>query len=189
MLKESRPGRVKTRLGRDIGMVAAATWFRRQALSLIRRLRDPRWRIVLAVSPDAAGLQSRVWPGDLVRVPQGAGDLGDRMGRMLRTMPPGPVCVIGADIPGITRARVAEAFAALGGAEAVIGPATDGGYWLIGMKRLRAVPPTVFAGARWSTQHAMADTLATLPGWRVARCATLADVDRLHDLTRLAQHR
>ena len=50
MVKEPRPGRVKTRLGRDIGMVGAAWWFRHQTRSLIRRLRDPRWQIVLAVA-------------------------------------------------------------------------------------------------------------------------------------------
>ncbi|MFY9209869.1 MAG: TIGR04282 family arsenosugar biosynthesis glycosyltransferase [Aestuariivita sp.] len=182
MLKEPRPGRVKTRLGREIGMVAAAWWFRRAALALIRRMRDPRWTIVLAVSPDRAGLESRLWPGELTRVPQGAGDLGDRMGRMLRSMPPGPVCVIGADIPDVTAARVAEAFAALGQADAVVGPAEDGGYWLIGLKRTRAVPPGLFAGVRWSTAHALSDTLQTLPGWDVAQVARLRDVDRAADL-------
>lgn len=182
MLKEPRPGRVKTRLGREIGMVAAAWWFRRAALALIRRMRDPRWTIVLAVSPDRAGLESRLWPGELTRVPQGAGDLGDRMGRMLRSMPPGPVCVIGADIPDVTAARVAEAFAALGQADAVVGPAEDGGYWLIGLKRTRAVPPGLFAGVRWSTAHALSDTLQTLPGWDVAQLARLRDVDRAADL-------
>lgn len=182
MLKEPRPGRVKTRLGRETGMVAAAWWFRRAALALIRRMRDPRWTIVLAVSPDRAGLESRLWPGELTRVPQGAGDLGDRMGRMLRSMPPGPVCVIGADIPDVTAARVAEAFAALGQADAVVGPAEDGGYWLIGLKRTRAVPPGLFAGVRWSTAHALSDTLQTLPGWDVAQVARLRDVDRAADL-------
>jgi rSAM/selenodomain-associated transferase 1 len=184
MLKEPRPGRVKTRLGRQMGMTRAAWWFRRQALSLIRRLRDPRWRLVLAVSPDAEGMTSRIWPADLHRCPQGAGDLGDRMGRLLRSMPSGPVCVIGADIPGITRARIAEAFAALGRADAVFGPAQDGGFWLIGLKRVRVQPPGLFAGVRWSTEHAFADSVATLPHWRIARVACLADVDTLDDLKR-----
>ena len=110
MVKEPRPGRVKSRLGRDIGMVAAAWWFRHQVARLLRDVEDPRWQVVLAVSPDHAGLNSRVWPAHLPRVAQGAGDLGDRMGRLLRSMPPGPVCIIGADIPGVTRAHVARAF-------------------------------------------------------------------------------
>ena len=86
MLKEPRPGRVKTRLGRDIGMTAAAWWFRHQVTGLLRRIDDPRWRAVLAVAPDHAGLRSRVWPATFARMPQGAGHLGDRMARMLRAV-------------------------------------------------------------------------------------------------------
>ncbi len=185
MVKEPRPGRVKTRLGRDIGYVQAARWFRLQSLGLMKRLRDPRWQIVLAVSPDRDGAQSRVWPQDLARVQQGVGSLGDRMGRMLRSMPPGPVCVIGADIPGIGRAQIAAAFAALGSADAVIGPADDGGYWVIGLKRIRAISPDLFRGVRWSTEHALSDTIATLPNERIAYVETLADVDTGADLQRL----
>jgi len=182
MIKEPRPGRVKTRLGRDIGMVGAAWWFRHQSARLIRRLRDPRWQIVLAVAPDVTGMTSRVWPGDLPRVPQGCGDLGDRMGRMLHMMPKGPVCIIGADIPGITRAHIARAFAALGDNEAVFGPALDGGYWLVGLKRAGAVPQGLFQGVRWSTEHALADTMATLPGRRIALIDHLRDIDTVADL-------
>ncbi len=184
MLKEPRPGRVKTRLGRGIGMVAAAWWFRHQALRLLRRLDDPRWRLVLAVSPDAEGMASRVWPAHLTRVPQGQGNLGDRMARLFRRLPPGPVCIIGADIPGIGRGHVARAFAELGRHEAVIGPAPDGGYWLIGLKRTRATPARLFEGVRWSGPHARADTLAGLGGCRVALIDTLSDVDEARDLHR-----
>ncbi|XDA98294.1 TIGR04282 family arsenosugar biosynthesis glycosyltransferase [Sulfitobacter sp. LCG007] len=182
MLKEPRPGRVKTRLGRQIGMVDAAWWFRRQTRSLLRRLRDPRWTLVLAVSPDREGLPSRVWPADLTRLPQGRGDLGARMARMLRSAPPGPVCVIGADIPGIDRSRIAEAFAALGAHDAVFGPAPDGGYWLVGFRRGRALPTALFANVRWSSAHALADTLAELGDHSIAFVQTLRDVDDAEDL-------
>lgn len=181
MMKEPRPGRVKTRLGRDIGHVRAAWWFRQHCRRLLRDLRDPRWQTVLAVAPDIAALTGRCWPADLPRVPQGPGDLGDRMGRVFHTQPPGPVVIIGADIPGITRARIARAFAALGDHDAVLGPAEDGGYWLIGLKRIRPVPPGLFSGVRWSTEHAMADTRATLTG-PVALIDRLSDVDTAADL-------
>ncbi|MBW4962631.1 TIGR04282 family arsenosugar biosynthesis glycosyltransferase [Sulfitobacter sp. CW3] len=182
MVKEPRPGRVKTRLGRDLGMTAAAWWFRHQTRRLIRNIQDPRWNVVLAVTPDRAGLSSRVWPEHIARAPQGQGNLGDRMARMLRGAPAGPVCVIGADIPGINRAEIAKAFHALGGHDAVFGPAPDGGYWLIGLKRARAVPPGLFDGVRWSSEHALADTIATLPDHRIAQVATLQDVDTIDDL-------
>lgn len=188
MLKEPRAGRVKTRLGRDIGMVAAAWWYRHQLRRLLRRLRDPRWQTVLAVAPDVAGLKSRVWPANLARVPQGIGNLGDRMARVMRAAAPGPVCVVGGDIPGITPAHIARAFAALGRHDAVFGPAPDGGYWLIGLKHPRPTPAGLFQGVRWSTRHAMADTVATLPGKRIAMIDTLRDVDAIVDLAMTSQH-
>jgi rSAM/selenodomain-associated transferase 1 len=183
MVKEPRPGRVKTRLARDIGAVPAAWWFRHQCARLLRRLRDPRWRIVLAVSPDRKGMASRCWPDDLARLPQGTGDLGARMARAMRSAPPGPVCVIGADIPGITCAAIWRAFRALGQAELVFGPATDGGYWLVGVHNARQVPRTLFQGVRWSTEHALADTEASAPGRRIAWIDRLSDVDTLADLS------
>lgn len=184
MLKEPVAGRVKTRLGRGIGMVPAAWWFRRQAQALIRRLGDPRWDLILAVSPDRAGLRSRVWPAGLPRIAQGPGDLGRRMGRVFRAVPPGPVVIVGADIPGLSRRHVAAAFRALGCGPSVLGPAEDGGYWLIGLRRSGAVPAALFRDVRWSGPHAMADTLRGLPR-PVAMLCMLADVDVAADLSRV----
>jgi uncharacterized protein len=189
MLKEPRPGRVKTRLGADIGMVPAAWWYRHQSAALLRRLRDPRWRLVLAVSPDPQGLASRVWPGDLTRMPQGRGDLGARMRAQLLAPPPGPVCVVGADIPGLRRAHVWRAFRALGGHDTVFGPATDGGYWLVGLKRARAVPPGLFARVRWSGRGALSDSIDSCAGMRVALVDRLRDVDTVDDLRPLGSAR
>ncbi|RYH10945.1 TIGR04282 family arsenosugar biosynthesis glycosyltransferase [Tropicimonas sp. IMCC6043] len=182
MLKEPRPGRVKTRLGREIGMTDAAWWFRHQAARLIRRLEDPRWQLTLAVSPDHAGLASRIWPAHLPRHPQGRGDLGARMARIFRNAPPGPVLVIGADIPCIDRDHIARAFAALGDHDAVLGPAPDGGYWLIGLKRVQAAPAGFLENVRWSGDAAMLDTLCSLGPLRTAHVDTLADVDTAADL-------
>lgn len=187
MVKEPRPGRVKTRLGRDIGMVAAAWWFRHQTASLVRRLTDPRWRTVLAVSPDREGVLSRVWQPNVPRKPQGKGDLGARMGRMMRQALSGPVCVIGSDIPGINRPHIARAFAALGAADVVFGPAPDGGYWLVGIRNARCVPKSLFEGVRWSTEHALADTIASVPDARIALVDMLCDVDRFDDLSMTAR--
>ena len=94
--------------------------------------------------------------------------------------------MIGADIPGITRNRIAGAFGALGSHDAVVGPATDGGYWLIGLSRRRNVPPGLFRDVRWSTDHALSDTIANLPDHSIARVATLRDVDTIADLRALA---
>ncbi len=182
MVKEPRPGRVKTRLGHAIGMVTAAWWFRHQVSALLRRLRDPRWQIVLAVSPDNAALTGRIWPRDLPRIAQGQGDLGQRMARAMGSFPIGPVCVIGADIPGIRRAHIARAFKALGRADAVFGPAPDGGYWLVGLKRGGLARRGMFRNVRWSSRHALADSAAALSHLRQVRVDTLADVDTAADL-------
>jgi len=182
MVKEPRPGQVKTRLGRDIGFGAAAWWFRHQSLALLRRIRDPRWQVVLAVTPDVQGLCSRIWPGDLPRMAQGQGDLGQRMRRAMVSIRNGPVCVIGADIPGIGRAQIARAFAALGSHQSVFGPAVDGGYWLVGLKQPHRAPGSMFRDVRWSSESALADSMRSIPGLSVALVDLLQDVDTAADL-------
>lgn len=182
---------MKTRLARDIGTVAATWWFRHQVGALLRRIGDdPRWETWLAVAPNYRGLRSRVWPAHLPRMAQGAGDLGARMGRVFRALPPGPAIIIGADIPGIRAQHLAEAFGQLGRHDAVLGPAPDGGYWLVGLARGRqAAPAGLFDGVRWSSPHALADTVASLRGQRIAYPATLRDVDTAADLKALSSNR
>lgn len=186
MLKAPVPGRVKTRLAADIGTGPACWWFRHQVRGLLRRLADPRWRLVLALSPDRA-LHAHHWPAQLPRVGQGGGDLGTRMARIFQTLPPGPACIIGGDIPGLRPAHVADAFARLGRHEAVFGPTPDGGYWLIGLHRTRALPAGALAGVRWSSPHALADTRASLKGLRMDTVATLCDVDTGADLAAISR--
>lgn len=182
MLKLPQVGQVKTRLGREIGMVAAAWWFRHQVRALLRRLEDPRWDLVLAVHPDRAGMGARVWPAHLERMAQGRGDLGLRMRRVFRARPKGPVCIIGGDIPGVQRCHIARAFRALGDHDAVFGPALDGGFWLVGLKRRGPLPAGLFREVRWSTEHALADSMRGLEGHRVAQVDRLRDVDELRDI-------
>ena len=184
MAKAPVAGRVKTRLAREAGLATAVRFARHRVAALVQRVgTDARWSTVLAVSPDSATL-SRAWPRGVPLMPQGGGDLGQRMQRLLGRGPPGPVVIVGTDIPVVARGHIAAAFALLGRHDAVLGPAEDGGYWLIGMRRrpriLRA-----FAGVRWSSPHALGDTLANLRGHSVALMPTLRDVDTAADLDRL----
>ncbi|MFD1626604.1 TIGR04282 family arsenosugar biosynthesis glycosyltransferase [Azospirillum griseum] len=177
-----RLGTGKRRLAADIGPVMALT-FQRATLALtIKRLgRDPRWRTWLAVTPRGGG----PWPADLPRIIQPAGDLGRRMAHIAKALPPGPVLIVGSDVPDIRPFHIADAFRALGDRDAVLGPAEDGGYWLVGLKRRpRFVDP--FDGVRWSTPDALADTLANLARHRTATVDTLADID---DGASLMRHR
>ena len=178
MLKEPVAGRVKTRLGREIGMTSSAWWFRHQSADTIRRLQSRRWETWLAVAPDTA-LHSRSWPAHLPRMAQGLGDLGARMARILRSSK-GPVALIGGDIPGVQQEHIADAFEQLGRHELVFGPATDGGFWLVG-KRGR-VPRGLFQNVRWSCPSTLEETTATAGTARMGKVATLSDVDRLSDL-------
>lgn len=182
MIKEPRLGQVKTRLGRGMGAVPATWWFRHQVKRLLREVNDPRWQVVLAVSPDIQGLNSRIWPINFPRIPQGNGDLGVRMGRLLNLPEKGPVVLIGGDIPNIKRHHIVDAFTKLGSNMAVFGPATDGGFWLVGLKRTTPAPRDMFKNVRWSTEHALADTLATMPNDTPAMVALLQDVDTIADL-------
>jgi uncharacterized protein len=185
MLKEPKAGRVKSRLARDTGAVNATRFYREIMTSTVWRLGgDPRWQTLLAVSPDAA-IESNMIPAGLARIRQQSGDLGQRLQRLVEGVPPGPVVIIGTDIPGITPANIWAAFRALGSHDAVFGPASDGGYWLVGLKR-RPSCPRIFKSVRWSTAFALGDTKANLKGRTVTQIGGKDDVDDGRDLARLA---
>jgi rSAM/selenodomain-associated transferase 1 len=182
-VKAPRLGTVKRRLADDIGAVAATTFYRQTTRVLLHRLGpDRRWHCWLAVTPDRDAGGGRFWPAGISRLRQGGGDLGWRMARPLSILPPGPVVIIGSDIPGILPRHIAEAFRALGRHDAVFGPAEDGGYWLVGLRRrprpTGARQPGIFKNVRWSSKFALADTIANLgTGQSAALLETLADID------------
>lgn len=187
-LKAPRIGAAKTRLARDVGSVEAIRLYRRMAGDVVRRLTaDDRWRSVVAYAPDGAKREIKAgfapWP-DVACLPQGSGGLGVRMERALRAAPPGPVVLVGTDCPGVTPAHIGRAFQALGSADMVLGPAEDGGYWLVGLKRLSR-PQGLFDGVRMSTEHALADTLANvMDRYEVRLVDRLMDIDTGADLAR-----
>ncbi len=183
MLKEPRAGKVKTRLGRDIGMTNAAWWFRHHSARLIRMLNhDPRWQLRLSIAPPRA-LHSRIWPAGIARDAQISGDLGQRMHHIFTTTPPGPVVLIGSDIIGVTPHLIETAFRRLGHKDCVLGPAPDGGFWLAGMRRgPRPLPKNLFQNVRWSSQHTLSDTRASLGDATVGLIQALSDVDTVNDL-------
>lgn len=165
----------KTRLAREVGRVEAWRTYRDMSAALVRRLRDPRWRLVVRIAPDRAG-----WPGATTE-PQGPGGLGERLERAIRAHGRrGPVAVVGTDAPDVTRERVWLAFRAARRTGAAIGPAADGGFWILtlGPERARR---GAFPGVRWSSDQACADTISALGG-RVARLDVLTDVDDLASL-------
>ncbi|WP_439599400.1 TIGR04282 family arsenosugar biosynthesis glycosyltransferase [Falsiroseomonas sp.] len=174
-----RLGTLKRRLARGIGAMATLRFYRGQLAALLGAVaRDRRWTTQIVVTPDRARAR---WPRRVPVRPQGQGDLGQRMARAMA--PHRRVVLVGSDIPGIRAADIAAAFRALGRVQAVFGPAVDGGYWLVGMGPRRPQGP--FARVRWSTRHALADTLANFAGRPVALLRPLRDVDTAKDLIAL----
>ncbi len=184
MAKLPVAGRVKTRLAREIGTAEATRFYRATLRAVVARLgRQPFWETLIAVSPDS-GVASPMLPSRVCRIGQGSGDLGRRMHRPMRALPPGPVCVIGTDIPAIGVADVRRAFRALGSADAVFGPAEDGGFWLVGFRRRpRVVWP--YANVGWSRPDTLAAVVANLDGLTIAATRRLWDVDSRADHRRL----
>jgi glycosyltransferase A (GT-A) superfamily protein (DUF2064 family) len=190
-VRAPRLGGGKRRLARDIGAVRALRFERLMLARLIRRLGgDRRWRLRLAVTPDWTVRRARYFFGVPARqsraglgrlgvgaAGQGPGDLGMRMRRALAQAPPGPVVLVGADIPALQARHIAAAFRLLGRRDLVFGPAADGGFWLVGARRRPRLPP-LFARVRWSSPDALADTIAGLPrGVSAGFAETLDDVD------------
>jgi uncharacterized protein len=181
MVKQPIAGQVKTRLARDIGSAAAAMFYRHTMANVAGRLvRDTRWQTLLSVAP-ASAAQSAQFPGGIERVPQVDGDLGARMQAIFALPERGPVVIIGTDIPEVRPSHVAAAFSALGSNDVVFGPATDGGFWLVGMRRTPRVIEA-FREVRWSSPDTLQDCFAGLVTKRVGLARMLRDVDDIRDL-------
>jgi hypothetical protein len=173
------PGRAKTRLIPALGEVAAAALHRQLVERTLRAVRASGLAFELrATGADAAAFQD--WLGPVPMVDQGEGDLGERLAR---AGPPYPTLFIGSDAPDLSPAHLRDAADALRRATAAIGPAEDGGYWLLGLAR---DVPGVFDDVDWGTGAVFAQTLARLRagGAEPAILPTLADLDRPDDLAR-----
>jgi hypothetical protein len=185
------PGKVKTRLAQTIGDAQAAQLHQSLAHHCLKNLAGAGVAPVqLWCAPDADHpffQECRDIYGVELREQTGA-DLGEKMSRAFeRSLSDARQCVVvGTDCPAIDAAVVREALTALSdGADGVIGPAEDGGYYLLGMTRPM---PELFNGVSWGTHDVLAQTKAKMTGrWR--ELATLWDVDRPEDLQRLNTQR
>lgn len=184
-VKAPRPGRVKTRLAPAIGERGAAVLARAFfADTLAAALACPWARIVVAAC-GALGPEDGV-PRGVPVWPQGDGDLGARLERVLaRALEAAPFAIaLGADAPGLPPRLLDQARAALEGADVAIGPCQDGGFYLLG---LRCCPAGLLDGIPWSDPDTWACTIERLEslGLRIATIEPWSDVDRPDDLERL----
>ena len=180
MAKAPQAGLVKTRLARETGTAEAVRVYRTVLDETLRNLGgERRWQTWLSVAPDK-NADSPFWPSHIPVLEQGSGDLWRRMQRIFNQLPRGPAVIIGSDIPAVHVSDIAEAFKLLGGHDCVIGPAPDGGFWLIGLKRFPRIE-NVFENVRWSTANARKDTLANLSHLKVATAKSRSDLDTYDD--------
>jgi len=193
--KAPTPGRVKTRLIPSLGESGAAE-LQRQLIE--RTLRTAAaaglgaLELWCAPGPDDPFFAACAARHDIGLRTQSEGDLGARMaGALESALAAGsPGLLIGCDCPALTAAYLREAAAALtDGNDAVLGPAEDGGYVLIGLSR--SPPAELFAGIAWGTATVMEETRMRLARlhWRWRELALMWDLDRPEDLPRLGQLR
>lgn len=167
-------GKAKTRLIPALGAQGAADLHRRLTERTVATVRAAGLHLEIR-STGADPALFRDWLDVDSVVDQGEGDLGERLARTAEQL---PVLLLGADIPGLLPQHLADAAAALVHHPAVIGPAADGGYWLLGL----AVPmPAVFRDMEWGTGSVLATTLARLPA-ETPQLETLSDLDTPEDL-------
>lgn len=185
-VKEPRPGAAKTRLSPALSAADAAELYRALAEEEIRNTapRPGEYERLFFFDPTGSPAAMSAWlPGETLLAQRGE-DLGARMSaafddafrRGARR-----AAVIGTDVPWVTRALVAEAFAALGDHDVVLGPTADGGYYLLAMDRPR---PELFRGIAWSTPSVLASTVerAAALGLRIRMLRPLPDIDTIDDL-------
>ena len=182
-VKAPRPGEVKTRLAKTLGRDRACAAYRKlvdRLLSNLKSLSD----VELCYAPPEAEKEIAPWlRPDWRAVPQTAGNLGARLSNAFaRAFASGAerVVVIGSDCPYVTAKDITEAFEKLAERDVAVGPATDGGYWLIG---LRQPQPALFEKIAWSTDAVLAETLsrARAGGLKIHLLRLLSDVDTAED--------
>jgi rSAM/selenodomain-associated transferase 1 len=178
-LRAPELGKVKTRLAATVGPAVALTIYERLLALTFAALRQVP-EVTLRVTPDTAIPAVTRWrqPGWNL-APQGEGDLGTRLARAVAdsgVSAARPVVVIGCDCPQLAVTDLVEAAWELEEKDVVLGPATDGGYWLIGLRR---PAPELFRGISWGTDRVLTESLAAAAtaGFSVGRLRELRDVD------------
>ena len=178
-VRHPRPGTAKTRLIPALGTHGAAIVQHSMTRRTLSAVRASGIAAQLHVSGDASAAAA-LYPGPWVVRPQADGDLGDRLATAAGGVV-GPVAVIGTDCPRLTADHLTAAFGRLATADVSIGPAIDGGYYLLAMRRFH---PELFRGIDWSTDRVAAQTRAAAAalGLTVAQLPPMADVDTPDDL-------
>ena len=184
--REPVPGRVKTRLAKDVGIAAAAALYDLMLRHVIKSVISTQYDILICKTPESGGAYFEdMLPGAVVR-DQPEGDLGEKMSSVFKAeFARGyrRICLIGTDCPSITSSGIMQAFELLGNFQLVLGPSCDEGYYLVG---LSVFHPELFEGIAWSTDEVLSGTLgiARSLGIDYGCLAVMADIDEIAGLER-----
>lgn len=191
-VKYPERGGVKSRLSERLGEHAALDLYKCFVRDILAMLAKSGYPVTICFTPSDAAGRTADWLGTgYAYAPQKGGGLGERMSTALEeafSAGDDAAVLIGSDIPDLPQRILDEAFSALERVDAVIGPAEDGGYYLVGFRR-EAFLPALFDGIPWSTDRVLAATLALLRerGRTVRVLSSWRDVDTLEDLRALDQ--
>ncbi len=183
-------GKVKSRLSRDMDWDFVLHLYDCMVQDMITMLKRSGVPFLICYDPPGALEQMERWLGrEYSYSPQTGNDLGERMEHAFaRTFQEGieRVLLVGSDIPGLSRAVIAEAFESLAAQDAVIGPARDGGYYLIGFQK-NGFDASIFRDMIWSTDAVYGETVMRLRGKnrKVHVLQQCTDVDTKEDLKTL----
>jgi hypothetical protein len=186
-MKYPERGRVKTRLAASMGDERALELYKRFLLNILSTLNKGTFLFYLCFYPADALESLRKWMGgDYLYMPQQGENLGERMKNGFIeafTLNFKRVVLIGSDIPDLPLEFIEEAFASIREKDCVIGPSSDGGYYLIGFKDTK-FSPQVFKGIPWSTERVFEETMKILEreGLTVHTLRPLRDIDTIDDL-------
>ena len=186
-VKFPEPGKVKTRIARELGAERAAEIYSRMAERIVHDVSGPgAYGTIVYFDPPERGDNIKTWLGSdgLSFEPQSGGTIGDRMSDAFHSVfSEGAVraVLIGTDIPDITADIVRAAFDLLSDADVVLGPAEDGGYYLIG---LRTFEPILFRDIDWGADTVYTRTIARIVERNLSHklLDTLKDVDTAEDI-------
>ena len=186
-VKYPEKGQVKSRLAASIGVDPAVRIYKNIVAQMLSTLKKGTFPLHICFFPRNAQKPIEHWLGEEYRyIPQKGKDLGERMRNGFAeafSMGRKRVVLIGSDIPGLKIKDINEAFKSLKKMDAVIGPAHDGGYYLIGFKD-ETYSPQVFEGIAWGTKSVFNETMKKLK--RIRRAVYVLpyqrDIDTVEDL-------
>ena len=172
-------GHAKTRLAKGVGLVHAKRHYRAMTRRILRNLQDPRWSLSIATARTHLHMRVPDWDG-VPQFPQVSGSLSPRLADVFSSR--GKTIVIGTDSPQVRPRDIASAFKAMDDKTIVFGPASDGGFWLIGLTG--PAPKGLFENIRWSHDETLADMErnCNVLGYKLHHLRVLTDIDDIDAL-------